>query len=74
MFANYNWWSESRKKLVRIGINGGGVCYDNVTGGFKKIPEQKRLSVINALCKFDAELERIFLDDGNIEEEKFERS
>jgi len=68
MYTNVNWYSKSRNKFISIGINGGAVYYDKVTQGFEKVPEDKRIAVINAELKFCDELERIFQNDNNVKE------
>ena len=68
MYGNLQWYSKSRSKFVHIGINGGAVYYDKVTQGFDKVPEDKRIAVINAEIKFCEELEKIFQNDSNVKE------
>lgn len=66
MYAQVNWYSKSRNRMVSIGINGGGVCYDRVQAGLNKVPEKKRLAVMTAEIEFTEKLEEIFAGDENL--------
>ncbi len=67
MVGNVIWYSTSRHETVRIGINGGKVCYDMCESGFKEVPEHLRRSVLAANALFREALETIFMDDANVE-------
>ncbi len=67
MLGNIQWYSPSRRKMVRIGVNGGKVCYDVWEHGFKEVPEHLRQAVLHANTKFMEDLETIFTDDAQVE-------
>jgi len=63
MYGELTWYSSSRKRVVRIAVNGGSVCYDKIGIGFERVPEPKRMQVITQLLNIDEQLEKIFLND-----------
>ena len=68
MLGNVEWYSERRKKIVRIGINGGKVCYDPWEHGFNEVPDHLRRSVLAAGALYREALETIFWNDVNVED------
>ena len=68
MVGNVEWYSTSRHKIVRIGINGGKVSYDKWEGGFEDVPDHLRRSVLAAGALYREALETIFWNDVNVED------
>lgn len=67
MLGNIAWYSKSRKRLVRIGINGGKVCYDDVKVGMSPVSNDMRQAVLVAESQFIWALEHIFHNDSRVQ-------
>lgn len=68
MYGEITWFSQSRKQVMRIAVNGGSVYYDKIGAGFEKVPEEKRIAVIEKILELDDTIESIFLGDENVKQ------
>lgn len=66
MYMDLHLWDSQQEKEYIIGFNGGGIYYDSCKSGFKPIPEQKRIEVLEASWIFQDTLKKIFASDNDI--------